>query len=265
MEINNTQEFLDAYQLITYLRGIGQNFEFHNVSDVQRFMDYIYRLIYEENLNVVFFYKGFANFILNKKVDDSGSIDVFVPTDNQSNNITGYFLVNESDFKDLLFGKKRRNTKGFFLPYLLFNQHLYPSNYLHRVPNVDEYYDIYLENDESIDFSDLRFPKSDLDKLFNQNNTFTNSAVLITTSPEQEIAKETDDKVLSTKSQNAVAKIILALLEIAELEIGEPYSYDKPNSTNRIIYDILIEKNFKVSQQLIGNWLELAKQQSPDK
>lgn len=262
VELNNTQEFLDSHQVITYLRGIGQNFEFHNVSDVQRFTDYIYRLIYEENLNVVFFYKGFANFILNKKVDDS--IDVFVPIDNQSNNITGYFLVNESDCKDLLFGKKRRNTKGFFLPYLLFNQHLYPNNYLHRVPNVDEYYDIYLENDESIDFSDLRFPKSELDKLFSQNNTITNSA-LLTPSAKQEITEEANDKLLTTKSQNVVAKIIKALIEIAELEIDEPYSYDKPNSTNRIIYDILIEKNFKVSQQLIGNWLELAKQQSPDK
>lgn len=44
----NTQEFLDSYQLITYLSKIGQNFEFHNVSDVQRFMDYIYRLIHEK-------------------------------------------------------------------------------------------------------------------------------------------------------------------------------------------------------------------------
>lgn len=262
MGINNTQEFLDSYQLITYLSKIGQNFEFHNVSDVQRFMDYIYRLIHEENLNVVFFYKGFANFILEKRVYDS--VDGFVPIDNQHHHVAGYFLVNDADSKDLIFGKKRKSTKRFFLPYLLFNPNLYPSNYFHRVQNVDEYYDIYLDNEESIDFSDLRFPKLELDKLFSQNNTITNSALLMP-SAEQEIAKEANDKVLKTKSQNVVAKIINALIELAQLEIGEPYSYDKPNSANRLIYDILIKQNFKISQQSIGYWLELAKQQSPDK
>ena len=77
-------------------------------------MDYIYRLIHEENLNVVFFYKGFANFILEKRVYDS--VDGFVPIDNQHHHVAGYFLVNDADSKDLIFGKKERVLKGFFSP-----------------------------------------------------------------------------------------------------------------------------------------------------
>ena len=75
-----------------------------------------------------------------------------------------------------------------------------------------------------------------------------------------------DDKSLSTRSQNLAAKIILALLDIAELDKDSPpYQYDDLNSNNCIIHDQITANGMKVGQQKIGYWLDLAINQTTDK
>ncbi|GAA0318210.1 hypothetical protein [Psychrobacter aestuarii] len=73
-----------------------------------------------------------------------------------------------------------------------------------------------------------------------------------------------EDKELNTKSQNYVAKIVLAIAQIAELDLDNPYAFKEPNTTNSIIFDQIKTNGMKVSNQVIGNWLKLANEQTKD-
>lgn len=82
---------------------------------------------------------------------------------------------------------------------------------------------------------------------------------------QQADAPANDDKELSTRSQNLAAKIILALLDIAELDRNSPpYQYDDLSSNNRLIHDQIKANGMKVSPQKIGHWLDLAIKQTTD-
>ena len=75
-----------------------------------------------------------------------------------------------------------------------------------------------------------------------------------------------DDVKLGVRSQNLVAKVILALLDIGELDRDSlPYQYDNLNSNNRIIHDQVIKNGMNVGHQKIGYWLNLAINQTKDK
>lgn len=72
-----------------------------------------------------------------------------------------------------------------------------------------------------------------------------------------ELKEQTDalanDKHLTTRSQNLAAKIILALLDIAELDRNSPpYRYDDLSSNNSLIHDQIKANGMKVSPQKIG-------------
>ncbi|MGP5504523.1 hypothetical protein [Psychrobacter celer] len=74
-----------------------------------------------------------------------------------------------------------------------------------------------------------------------------------------------NDEELTTRSQNLAAKIILALIDIADLDKNSPpYQYDNPSSNNSIIYDQIKANGMKVSPQKIGYWLDLAINQATD-
>lgn len=73
-----------------------------------------------------------------------------------------------------------------------------------------------------------------------------------------------DDKELNTKSQNYAAKIVLAMAQIADLSLDSPYASKEPNTTNSIIFDQIKINGMKVSNQVIGNWLKLATEQTKD-
>lgn len=79
----------------------------------------------------------------------------------------------------------------------------------------------------------------------------------------QQTAKENKSE-LATKSKNAIAKIILALLEINELDWqnADPYDYKSPNSINNLIYSQLQALNLEVSNRFIGDWIKLAQEQA---
>lgn len=73
-----------------------------------------------------------------------------------------------------------------------------------------------------------------------------------------------NDKELNTKSQNYAAKVVLAMAQIADLNLDSPYASEEPNTTNSIIFDQIKTNGMKVSNQVIGNWLKLATEQSKD-
>lgn len=85
-----------------------------------------------------------------------------------------------------------------------------------------------------------------------------------------ELKEQTDalanDKHLTTRSQNLAAKIILALLDIAELDRNSPpYRYDDLSSNNSLIHDQIEANGMNVGKQKIGYWLDLAINQTTDK
>lgn len=73
-----------------------------------------------------------------------------------------------------------------------------------------------------------------------------------------------EGKNLNTKSQNYAAKIVLAMAQVADLDLNSPYACKEPNTTNSIIFDQIKTNGMKVSNQVIGNWLKLATEQTKD-
>lgn len=73
-----------------------------------------------------------------------------------------------------------------------------------------------------------------------------------------------NDRELNTKSQNYAAKIVLAMAQTADLSLDSPYACKEPNTTNSIIFDQIKLNGMKVSNQVIGNWLKLATEQTKD-
>lgn len=73
-----------------------------------------------------------------------------------------------------------------------------------------------------------------------------------------------DDRELNTKSQNYAAKIVLAMAQVADLDLNSPYACKEPNTTNSNIFDQIKTNGMKVSNQVIGNWLKLATEQTKD-
>ncbi len=126
---------------------------------------------------------------------------------------------------------------------------------------------------------DLRFKKSQLDKLIKQSKvsidelreqvtalTAENNKLNEQLIEQTDYTPTDDDKELGTRSQNLAAKIILALIDVAELDRDSPpYQYDELNSNNRLIYDQAKANDMEVSQQKIGYWLDLAINQTKDK
>jgi len=129
----------------------------------------------------------------------------------------------------------------------------------------------------NIERSDLRFKKSQLDKLIKQSKVsideLREQVTALTAENDrlneqlsnQADAPADDDKELRTRSQNLAAKIILALLDIAGLDKNSPpYQYDDLSSNNCLIHDQIKANGMKVGQQKIGHWLDLALKQVTD-
>lgn len=132
-------------------------------------------------------------------------------------------------------------------------------------PDLLEQYQIELEQLASNDCEAIRQKNIQLDiDLTTANEEIAD----LKSQPAQAQPKNTpaDDVTLATRSQNLAAKIILALIDIAELNRdSQPYQYDELNSNNRLIYDQIKANGMNVSQQKIGHWLDLAIRQVKDK
>ena len=129
----------------------------------------------------------------------------------------------------------------------------------------------------NVELSDLRFKKSQLDKLIQQSKVSIDELreqVTALTAENDKLNEQLNnqadtpadgDKELSTRSQNLAAKIILALLDIGELDRDSlPYQYDDLRSSNRIIHDQIKANGMNVGHQKIGYWLDLAINQATD-
>lgn len=136
-----------------------------------------------------------------------------------------------------------------------------------------EEYSVYSDNDGyTVTRESLLFPSEQVQSYIASKQTAKQN-----TTEQQEIAKlkkelsqqtdtPADDRELSTRSQNLAAKIILALLDIADLDKDSPpYQYDDLSSNNSLIHDQIKANGMNVGKQKIGHWLDLAINQVKDK
>lgn len=274
MALYSINEFLTLNDVAEYLADkCNYDFNLECSIDQNRLIETIIQLVRNDKLHPVFHYIGSVDF-LEKKVITSKSgrfinHEIVLLDITYDMSVRDYYFVSDKNFDKL----SENNCSNYINvinctiePYHLEGkQEIFENNILYYRK---------IKEDFSITFHDLLYPKLDLDKLFNQTDTEVieklrqKIADLQNQLAQAEAALENkpadDDKELNTKSQNYAAKIVLAMAQIADLNLDSPYACKEPNTTNSIIFDQIKTNGMKVSNQVIGNWLKLATEQSKD-
>lgn len=154
--------------------------------------------------------------------------------------ITAQTITPANAIYNLGFGKKR------FLSYLLQNGIEPPQKDIETAQSPDLFFDDY--QTETVDYYTLQAIMEERDEL------------------RKKVESQSNNAELATKTKNTVAKIILALFELGELDWKDtdPYDYSSPTSLNNQILIKLQALNLEVSNRVIGDWIKLAKEQAPN-
>ncbi len=152
--------------------------------------------------------------------------------------ITKETITPASPIYNLGFGKKR------FLSYLLQNDIEPPQKDIETAQSPDLFFDDYPM--DGVDYYTLQAIIDERDEL------------------RKKVENQANNAELATKTKNTVAKIILALFELGELDWkdSDPYDYSNPQSLNNQILIKLQSLNLEVSNRVIGDWIKLAKEQA---
>lgn len=273
------KDYLSIDDVADYFNNLGHDYDLSVSSDSYKIRKDIYDLILQEKIIAVFNFFDTYNF-----------------------KSAYYFVGRDKARKILIENDSYINIKGFNGIYCYADGSRPNSNDISSFTVAgNNVYDI--TEDHYICLDDIYIPIKELDALFNSNAEQSNNlskhidkipapTVTQTEPPNnnqliKELAaakaKITDlesqltqtkaeltykpadgDKDLNTKSQNYAAKIVLAMAQIADLSLDTPYASKEPNTTNSIIFDQIKINGMKVSNQVIGNWLKLATEQTKD-
>lgn len=266
------KDFLSIEDVADYLNSLGWSYDLSVSRDHYKLHKDIYDLIIQGKINLVFHHTGH----IKETICDNDIDEVTGKLKNCTSKTiytSAYFIVYPVLAREMLLDNKFTTTQGSFNLYSFQDGRKNPD-----VTHTFYLYDILDDNEQNITASDLYIPKNEIDKLFNENNQTDHEQTI--KKLESELAQVNaeldalkkhadtptdDDKNLSTRSQNLAAKIILALLDIAELDRNSlPYQYDDLSSNNCIIHDQIKANGMKVGQQKIGHWLDLAIKQATD-
>ncbi|SPX84698.1 hypothetical protein [Moraxella ovis] len=137
------------------------------------------------------------------------------------------------------------------------------DDYQDRLPKI-------IKNDIWLNFNDLKYPKSQLDAIFNQPNPTEQLQAKDDIIAEQakQIAElqskiaelqakqgaELGDEPLPTRTANNASKIILAMAELLKWDLSKPYAKE----TNGKIIEMLERQGNKLSNDVVGTWLKQA-------
>ena len=273
------KNFLSFEELADYLESQGYCYNLDNERDYNSLKSLIVDLNRERKLMPVFYYSGWGNVevVKQKGLEVINSGEVY---------FRGYFgVVQMAEILRKLF------KNGEPIDVKQYHCYHYSKDDIARLAihgdDADESQNstslttVEFETDKPsffITFDDLRYPRTTFDSFFKINQIDERSQQLEEAQEkiaklEKQLAqakakladKPTDeDKELNTKSQNYAAKIVLAMAQIADLSLDSPYASKEPNTTNSIIFDQIKTNGMKVSNQVIGNWLKLATEQSKD-
>ena len=266
------KDFLSIEDVADYLNSLGWSYDLSVSRDHYKLHKDIYDLIIQGKINLVFHHTGH----IKETICDNDIDEVTGKLKNCTSKTiytSAYFIIHPALAREVLLDDKFTTTQGRFNLYSFQDGRKNPD-----VTHTFYLYDILDDNEQNITASDLYIPKNEIDKLFNENNQTDHEQTI--KKLESELAQANteldalkkhadtptdDDKNLSTRSQNLAAKIILALLDIAELDRNSlPYQYDDLSSNNCIIHDQIKANGMKVGQQKIGHWLDLAIKQATD-
>lgn len=125
------------------------------------------------------------------------------------------------------------------------------DDYKDRLPKT-------IKDDVWLTFDNLLYPKSELDVIFNSNQTITTEITTLQAQLTQahariaELESKSDDKELTANSQKAVAKLLYALLKEHEYELGA-----KKGTTNAILENLTAKHRVAISRETISKWLDI--------
>ena len=210
------KDFLRLEDVGEYLNQYGYSYDPEEEGDYYRLKNTILDLYHENKLNVVFYYDDFAliktlRFSKNLRIEE-------VKEERFEHYISGYFhapevksiIENECNL-DII-----RTSYGY---YHLYDKEKLPiSDNEYKVEAGRKFTSIEFGDNEIpsiIEFSDLRFPKADLDKLFNEKNSEL---------------KSVKDELADLKSQLSQAKAELANKPANEVQLQGIAKYNADKS-----------------------------------
>ena len=276
MALYDISEFLTLNDAAEYLADkCNYDFNLECSTDQNRLIETIIQLVRNDKLHPVFHYSGNVDFLEKKVITRKSGRFInheMVLLDITYNIIsTGYYFVNDKNFNKLI-----ENNYSSYINVINCTIEPYHVEGKQEICENNTLYYRKVKENFSIIFHDLLYPKLDLDKIFNQTEADTEviekligkiedlQNQLVQAKAELADKPSDSDKDLNTKSQNYVAKIVLAMAQIADLNLDSPYACKEPNTTNSIIFDQIKTNGMRVSNQVIGNWLKLAIEQSKD-
>lgn len=127
------------------------------------------------------------------------------------------------------------------------------DDYKDRLPKI-------IKNDIWLNFDDLLYPKSELDAIFNPNQTTNTETTALQNQLDQahariaELENQSGNKELPTRTANNASKIILAMAELLGWDLSKPFA----DETNGKIREILEKQRTPLSKDTVADWLKQA-------
>lgn len=230
------KDFLNLDDVAEYLNQHGYSYNPDIEEDYYRLKDTVLDLYNEQKLSIVFYYDDFAT-IKTLQIAESGSTE---QVEEFEFYISGYFHAPEatSVLKD---GANLRIIQSYYSYYLLHDKDELPIYDVdNKYKNIigTKFTSIEFGDDIApsiIEFSDIRFPKADLDKLFSTKHDDLNSI---------------KNELADVKAQNA--KLIANIKEnktTGSFSMGTPAVAHVELETNEQLRKALADANEKIIQQ----------------
>ena len=292
MALINIKRFLNIAEIADYLNNHGENYDMNESYDRNRLNTTIMDLVFEGRLTPLFFYSGNIKADLQKSEVVGNEPWETAITEQQHLNQQFNDYLKITDFQII------KELMGFNHDNYVNIQQLGGFDFYKSLYEIDKeewfYYLLEISKDFSISFYDLRFPRIDLDKIFNipdtqelqQANLLLNTRIekatqvyfenqqlikhlqTIADSQAKEIAdlkaqleqqanqpcETVLDDEMETKSLNAVSRLVYVLLDMAEYDL----STHSGNGNTSIIArsEKLLQK--PLSKKFVSDWIKNA-------
>lgn len=286
------KDFLRLQDVGEYLNQYEYSYDPEVEEDYYRLKDTILDLYHENKLNIVFHYHDFATI---KTLRCTGKLGVEEIEDKKFEcYISGYFHVPEA--KSLIENELNLaiipSSYGYYLLHDRDRLPIYDNEDEYKIEVGSKFTSIEFGDSLApsvIDFSDLRFPKADLDKLFNNKTSelksvkdeladvkAQNAKLLADKERVVELEKElaavkaelieqtgtlANDKELAPNSQSGVARMLYAILTEHSYDLSPPQG---KGLANDLIVTASKDHKTPVTRNFVSSWLIRARQAKID-
>ena len=269
-EIN---EFLTLNDVAEYLTDkCNYDFNLECSIDQNRLIETIVQLVLNHKLHPVFHYIGSVD-CLEKKVitSKSGSFinhEIVLSDITHDISVRDYYFISDKNFDKLI-----ENNCSNYINVINCTIEPYHEEGKQEIVENNILHYRKVKEDFSINFHDLRYPKLDLDKLFNQTEAKAKADTEVIEKLREQVAdltaendklraqlgqqadKPADDlKDVPHQSYRTVDRVMYAMAKISNLDNTEPYSQNNP-SLNASITTILQNDGLTLEYQAVGKWL----------